>query len=267
MSIGPDRDFELRELLFPMARGPALSILHLTDLHLRAGWTTACERLLALLPELQLQAVCITGDWIEDKFDHRPALPAVRRLAEGLVRLMPGRVVSCLGNHDGDLLASHLVDYGVSVLCNELLTLPHASGAAHFIGLAGVAREDTEVSDLDRLAMQLDLRDADAPRIVLTHYPDAVREVETLRPDLVLAGHTHGGQVCIPRRGWRERGGRAILTHDSLDKSKAQGLCRVDGRWLHIGRGFGCSAFKVRVFCPAEITCVRFFRPVVYSPG
>lgn len=254
LTVGRETGFEVRELVFPAPVVSPVSLLHLTDLHLRADWPDTCEQLLRLLPTLSLDAICVTGDWIEDKFDHRPALPALRRMAERLAAAFPGRVYSCIGNHDGDLLAANLVDAGVTVLLNEHAGLAVRGSAIDFIGLAGVAREDTESADLDRLAGRLGER---STRMVLTHYPDAVHLLGPIAPHLTLAGHTHGGQVCLPRRGWRGRGGRALITHDSLDKSLAQGLHRIDGRWLHIGRGFGCSALRLRAFCPAEVTCVR----------
>jgi predicted MPP superfamily phosphohydrolase len=254
LTLRRERDFEVRELLFPSPVRSAVTLLHLTDLHLRADWPDSCEQLLRLLPTMSLDAVCVTGDWIEDKFDHRPALPALRQMAERLSAAFPGRVYSCVGNHDGDLLAQYLVDAGVTVLLNEQVSLAVRGSTIDLIGLTGVAREDTEDADLERIAGRLG---AGSTRIVLTHYPDVVRRLGPIAPHLTLAGHTHGGQVCLPRRGWRERGGRALITHDSLDKSVAQGLHRIDGRWLHIGRGFGCSALRVRAFCPAEVTCVR----------
>jgi predicted MPP superfamily phosphohydrolase len=251
LCFGRIRDFELREVTMP---GPVgASLLHVTDLHFRDSWHEGYDRLLALTPQLAVDAVCLTGDWVEDKFDHRPAMPTLRRFAERLVTQFPGRVFTCLGNHDGDLLAPHLVDLGVGVLLNEYASL---DGRFTLIGLAGVAREDTDDADLERLARQTE--SASGNRVVLVHYPDAIRRVASLRPHLTLAGHTHGGQVCMPRARWRERGGRALITHDSLDKSHSQGLHCVDGLWLHVGRGFGCSAIEVRAFCPPEVTIVRF---------
>jgi hypothetical protein len=80
----------------------------------------------------------------------------------------------------------------------------------------------------------------------MQHYPDQIRRVEMLHPDLVLAGHTHGGQICLP-------GGIPILKHDSLPVKYCQGLHRWKSSWLHVGRGFGFSSIAVRSFCPPQV--------------
>jgi len=85
------------------------------------------------------------------------------------------------------------------------------------------------------------------PRIVLCHYPDLIRPAAaTIAPDLYLAGHTHGGQICLP-------GERAILSHDSLAKSMCKGAHGYEGTCLIVSRGFGFSTLPLRVFCPAEV--------------
>jgi predicted MPP superfamily phosphohydrolase len=82
---------------------------------------------------------------------------------------------------------------------------------------------------------------------VLCHYPDLIRPAAAkIAPDLYLAGHTHGGQICLP-------GERAILSHDSLPKSMCKGAHDYDGTCLIVSRGFGFSTLPLRVFCPAEV--------------
>ena len=74
-----------------------------------------------------------------------------------------------------------------------------------------------------------------------------------LQPDLYLAGHTHGGQICLPNE-------RAILTHDSLPRTMCKGAHEINGTCLVVGRGFGFTTIPVRAFAPAEVVEVRLYR-------
>jgi predicted MPP superfamily phosphohydrolase len=95
------------------------------------------------------------------------------------------------------------------------------------------------------------------PRIVLAHYPDQVRFVShTAKPDVMLTGHTHGGQICLP-------GGRALMTHDYLPKRMARGSHRFGPTLLIVNRGFGWTKFPVRVFCPAQVIELRLLNAMI----
>jgi hypothetical protein len=221
--------------------GERLRIAHLSDFHLRPGWREAFDRLLLDVRTSEPDLVCVTGDWVEDKFDPKPALPTARRLAEQLARLTPLGAVSCLGNHDGDLLAPYLIDAGIRVLCNQSAELTTRGQTVEVVGLAGVARLDLDERFLDRLepTTRSDFR------IILSHYPDVVLHLEPIRADAILVGHTHGGQVCLP-------GGRAIITHDSLPRRMARGVHATSPGPLIVNRGLGVSGYPIRLFCPPE---------------
>ncbi len=66
---------------------------------------------------------------------------------------------------------------------------------------------------------------------------------------LVLAGHTHGGQWCLP-------GGRPMFTHDTLPRQTSGGMTRMGDTWLHVSRGLGCSKWNLRLWCPPEMTVI-----------
>ncbi|MGN6627388.1 MAG: hypothetical protein ACTHLN_12285, partial [Tepidisphaeraceae bacterium] len=83
-------------------------------------------------------------------------------------------------------------------------------------------------------------------RLVMAHFPQQGLTAKSIDADVVFAGHTHGGQVCLP-------GGRAILSHDPLPKRFAKGVHQFDQTWLCVPRGLGFSAHAVRAFCPAEV--------------
>ncbi len=94
----------------------------------------------------------------------------------------------------------------------------------------------------------------EAVRILFAHRPAAIAQclADGTRPDITLAGHTHGGQVCIPGFG-------PLLTLSPLPRKHASGLSRYDGAALYVSRGVGCEgagAPRMRIFCPPEVTLV-----------
>jgi len=93
---------------------------------------------------------------------------------------------------------------------------------------------------------------AAAARLLLTHNPDLVLELADLGappPDLVLAGHTHGGQVRLPGYG-------AIYTSTKLGRRYDAGLFDFQGIPLYITAGVGTSEVPVRLFDPPEIVLI-----------
>ena len=91
------------------------------------------------------------------------------------------------------------------------------------------------------------------PRIALSHFPDTIKRVDYLEFDLFLAGHTHGGQVCLP-------GGWPLVTHDTLPRKYAKGCHRWGKTWFVINRGIGFSDKEIRVNCPAEVLEITLVR-------
>jgi predicted MPP superfamily phosphohydrolase len=217
-----------------------MRIVHLSDLHLRRRWPEelgeVVERINADPPEL----VLVTGDFVDNKKDHRPALPLVERLVKSL-RPASG-IYAVVGNHDGDLLPPRLIAWGVRVLMNERVETLVRGRRVELIGLAGADRLDLD----ERFVHALPPKHAGVPRIVLCHYPDLLRLVRPISPDLYLAGHTHGGQICLPNE-------RAIFTHDSFPRRMCKGAHDVDGTCLVVSRGFGFTTIPLRVFAPAEV--------------
>ena len=233
--------------LSPMLQ--AVRIVHLSDLHLKRRWPAALEWLLERLREHPPQLLLITGDLVEDLLDHRPALPLVRRFAEGL-RASWG-VFAIAGNHDGDLLGPRLGGWGIEYIDGRYVRLggPEGQAGIELIGLPGVRRSDLDDAFLERIPPRL----PGVPRIVLGHFPDQVHAVRRLEADLMLAGHTHGGQICLP-------GGRAVMSHDSLPKQMARGQHRFGRTLLVVSRGLGTTRLPIRVFCPPQVVEVTLRR-------
>lgn len=217
-----------------------LRLLHLTDLHLRRRWCAEYDELFDRLRADPPAAVLISGDHVEHRFTYGRATETVRRFVTSLTSKLG--TFSILGNHDGDLLGPALVSWGVNVINARIAQLPIADATLELIGIPGVNRKDIQGGFLATVPPRLPA----SARVILSHYPDSIRRLEALHPDVVLAGHTHGGQACLPN-------GTPIITHDSLPRSQSKGVHRIHDSWLVVGRGFGFAGLPFRLFCPAEV--------------
>ncbi len=248
IQIGLLADFAIHEIDLPLATvTPDLlgkRLLHVSDTHFRGEWCDGYDRVIAKINELEVDLICFTGDWLEDKFDHREGIATAQRFARQLTSRFG--LYSCLGNHDGDLVAPLLIDAGVHLLVGESRRIVGGEGAIEIIGLPSVSREDVSTD----LLASFGTPPIGTTRIVLSHFPDHVRRIASIEPHLVLAGHTHGGQWCLP-------GGKPLFTHDGLPSAQSFGLSKHGEAWLHVSRGLGCSKWNLRVNCPPEMTVIR----------
>ena len=217
-----------------------LRILHLSDFHTRDYWPPAYDTLLQRIAADPPDLILFTGDFVEDKHDPVPAVPHVRRLIDGLHARLG--IFGTLGNHDRYHLVPHLHGSKVEFIENARRLIPLKQAGIEVIGVPGVDRRDFDA----RFLRSLPPRAPRTLRVVMSHYPEHIRRTRHLEPDLFLAGHTHGGQVCLP-------GGHPIITHSKLPRRFARGVHHLDGTWLVVNRGLGFSGLPLRVLCPAEV--------------
>ena len=189
-----------------------------------------------LKPDLAL----LTGDFVDND------AAAVLDLAPELARLDARLgIYSILGNHDlwtdADLIKSELGRQGLPVLVNQAVTLAAGRERLVVVGL------DDAWSGHPDLPLALAQSPTDLPVIVMMHEPDLA---DTLaldgRVSLQLSGHSHGGQVRLPRRG------APVLPY--LGTKYDAGLYRVRDMWLYTTRGVGLVGPPVRLNCRPEVT-------------
>ena len=232
----------VRHVSVPMPNWPSpldgLRIAHLTDLHLRK-WNRTLLDARAVLLGIEHDLLAVTGDLC-----HRPdELPAVVDLARRFFAPIYNTygTFAVLGNHDNPQLAD-AADVNLTFLRNECASIRH-NGVT--FAVAGV--EQTEGSPGDLTAALADVT-APTPTMLLAHYPSAVYAVAADRVGLVLAGHTHGGQIRVPLLG-------CVWAHDRIPTRLARGLHGVDGVQLHVSAGIGLSGpIRWRFCCPPELT-------------
>ncbi len=240
----------------------AYTIYQVSDLHTRrmGRRERLVGRMLDALPPADL--VVVTGDLV-----HTPAgIPPFLELARSF-RARDG-VYAIFGNseHKNGIrphqFARTLAAHGIVPLMNAHALL-HRGGAT--LALAGV---DDPTNDKDRLADALAGLPADLCTLLLMHTPDGVAEAVFRGVDLVLSGHTHGGQVALPFFG-------PLYTHSLLGRRMSHGyyagkkLRRIVGirpghTQLYVTRGLGVSGLALRFLTRPELTILTL-RPGV--PG
>jgi predicted MPP superfamily phosphohydrolase len=259
------RRWTLREATLPVLPPGtrALKVLHLSDLHMTPGQRSK-QRWVAGLAALEPDLVVDTGD----NLAHVRAVPAVLAALDPLLSL-PGVFVFGSNDYFGPTFknplryivpAWHKRVHGAHLPWRDLRAALVERGwqdATHTrfpLDVAGVTIAVAGVNDphiqRDRYDLIAGPPPADATlRLGLTHSPEP-RVLDAFAADgydLVLAGHTHGGQLRLPGYG-------AIITNCGLDRSRARG----SSRWgthtrLHVSAGLGTSPYApARLFCPPE---------------
>lgn len=221
------------------------TILHLTDLHAdRSG--EAISAVEDLIHGLDYDICVWTGDYRGETFgDFRPCLERLSRLRETIV----SDVYAVLGNHDSIQMVPDLEAMGVKMLLNE--NVPVSRGDAR-IFLAGV--DDAHFYRVDNLEKASeDIPDA-AYSILLTHTPEIYRQAAHAGFDLLLCGHTHGGQICLP-------GGFPLTLDADLPRRFGKGAWDYARMRGYTSAGAGASIVPARFNCPPEITLHRLIRP------
>jgi predicted MPP superfamily phosphohydrolase len=227
-----------------------LRIAQLSDFHL--GPLVRIEhvrRAVRLANSLEPDVIVVTGDFVS--VARRYVGPAVGATAELSARL---GVFAVLGNHDfwvaPRMIASLLRRAGVVVLRNETAVV-FRDGVT--LNLAGVDDMWARADDLDQALAGVQPGD---PIILLSHNPDLAPDAAPRGVSLLLAGHTHGGQVRLPIVG-------PLVVPSKYGKLWAAGLHRVGSMSLYVNRGVGLIAPPVRFLCPPEVTLLQLRRAPV----
>ena len=218
------------------------TILHLSDLHADMN-QGAMGRLMGLLPQLAYDVCVMTGDFRGRTFGpYEASLAGLRQLRAGLV----GPVYAVLGNHDTIRMTPGLEEMNIRVLLNESDAIERGGERIHLVGI-----DDAHFYRADNLEKATANVLYDEFSILLSHTPEIYRQAAHADINVLLAGHTHGGQICLP--------GRIPITLDSnLPRSMGSGRWTYGKLTGYTSVGAGSSVVPVRFNCPPEITLHRF---------
>ena len=232
----------------PLGRLPpafeGYTLLQLSDLHLDMS-EAHLERLIQSVQGLTHDVCVLTGDFRFRTFGpYAPALKALARLRPHLGRT----VYAVLGNHDTVRMVPGMEALGIGVLMNESVRIERDGSS---LALAGI--DDAHyfrTHNFDKAAAGIGPDDC---AILLSHTPEPYRHAAHADFSLMLSGHTHGGQICLP-------GGMPILTDSDAPRAFARGPWRYHRMTGYTSVGCGVSIVDVRLNCPPEITLHRLRR-------
>ena len=235
-------DVQVRHNLVSSPRLPpefdGYTVLQLSDLHVDIS-PSAMQRLTELLPGLEYDICVLTGDYRGATFGpYQPAIDGLRHMCRHLQRPAYG----VLGNHDTLRMLPALEAMGVRMLLNECVPL-HRGGID--IYLAGV--DDAHFYRMDNLEKTAAPIAPGAFTVLLSHTPEIYRQAAHAGFDLMLCGHTHGGQLCLP-------GGIPLTLDSHLPRRLGAGAWRYYDMAGYTSVGAGSSIVPVRLNCPPEIT-------------
>jgi hypothetical protein len=253
---GGQRRFEHTRVEIPVpglsAGNRGLRIGHLTDLHIGNG--LEAEKLSAVVDRanaLDVDLLVLTGDLFD--FDPSFVVDGARRL--GALRARLG-VFAVLGNHDTYTGTEHVVDAlavhapAIRLLRDEWVALP-VDEPLYLAGIEDPGRgwtvRDLELDALARVGASLP---KDGPTLLLVHRPQAFPQAARLGFPVVLAGHTHGGQLALPTPDGHVNLARVMTGY-------TRGLYQMNGSTLYVNRGVGVAGPAMRFNCRREIATIE----------
>ncbi|MBI2252591.1 MAG: metallophosphoesterase [Armatimonadetes bacterium] len=224
-----------------------IKIIHISDLHLGAflkeKWI---KEVIHKINQLQADFIFITGDLM----DRRKQVEIDRYISIlGLLRAKSG-IYAVLGNHDQSKeikeLLNSLEKIKIKVLINESEKI--SLNGFHF-WILGV--NDPYIGR-DNLKLALEGIPEDNFKLLLSHSPDILRRIESKKINLILAGHTHGGQVRLPFF-------KTLIPFSTYKEINyySSGLFKIKDSWIYVNRGLGMDNLPFRFLSSPEITVLK----------
>lgn len=222
-----------------------IKIAHLTDLHSKKFGKKE-EKILKILAQLNPDFIFITGDIIDwETYDFE----SCQRFWKALSKDYQGRIFGVYGNHEHRnrnfrKLNDFFRESQIEILNNESRKLIKKGD---FIYLIGVDDPHLGYDDLEKAMEKVK---EDAPRILLAHSPEIFRKVKDKNIDLVLVGHTHGGQINLPILG-------NLILPLKYDKKYKRGLFFENSTYMYVNRGIGETFLPIRINSFPEIILIK----------
>lgn len=220
------------------ARFDNFTILHISDMHVDMS-EGAMKCLTELLADLNYDVCVLTGDFRGATFGPFDAT------LEGLSRIrshLKGPIFAVLGNHDTIRMVPGIEEMGIRLLLNEVEVLERRDERIYLAGI-----DDAHFYRVDNIEKAGSEIPPGAFSILLSHTPEIYRQAAHAGFDLLLSGHTHGGQICLP--------GSIPITLDSvLPRRLGAGPWKYGSMAGYTSVGVGSCIVAVRINCPPEIT-------------
>ncbi|GIO21515.1 metallophosphoesterase [Oceanobacillus sp. J11TS1] len=240
--------FKINREIFQSAKleeGTELNIVQITDVHSRV-FGSENEKVIQKVKELDTDMIVLTGDLIDRKTND---LEDAFHLVEELVQVNPDTYY-VTGNHEQEnpkkeAFLAGLEDRGVTILSNENTQFEKNGQRYNIVGIDDVSTGHEDMSSA------FSDKDTEAYTILLSHAPLVVQKYPDVDADLVLSGHTHGGQIRLPFIG------ALIAPDDGLFPELQKGIYPLgDERYLYIDSGLGTTAMPVRFLNQSQISLI-----------
>jgi predicted MPP superfamily phosphohydrolase len=220
-------------------------ILNLTDIHL-GQWINPeyLDDLIDYVNTLNVDLVTLTGDYFSYNLEDYD-----RSLESSLKKLkVDGGKFGVLGNHDhwmdAEKIRKIFKNSGIIDLSNDVVTLKRGDDR---LNLCGVDSCTVCADNLDRVIAKMEKSN---PSILLAHEPDfALESSQTGLFDLQISGHSHGGQLIIPKFETTPFRGPNSTKYPV-------GVYKIGDMTQYTSKGLGTNSFRIRINCKPEITII-----------
>lgn len=220
------------------------TLLQISDFHADMN-EGAMRRLEEILPDLSYDLCVFTGDYRGATFGLFDA--ALARMRPVLAHIK-SPIYGVLGNHDTIRMVPDLEAMGVRLLLNEFVSIARPGAEIYLAGI-----DDAHYFRVDNIEKAASEIPHQAFSILLSHTPEIYRQAAHAGFDLLLSGHTHGGQICLP--------GSVPITLDSvLPRKFGAGAWTYHEMAGYTSAGVGSSIVTVRINCLPEITLHHLWR-------
>ena len=214
------------------------TILHISDLHVDLS-EGAIKHLLQIVDALRFDVCVLTGDYRGQTYG--PFETAMEGVAKLRAKIKTP-TYAVLGNHDSVQMVPRLEAMDIRVLLNECETLTRGDQRIHLAGI-----DDAHFYRADDIARAVSNIPKGDFAILLSHTPEVYRQAAEAGFALMLSGHTHGGQLCLP-------GSIPIKLEAVLPRRMGAGAWKYRGMSGYTSVGVGTSILPVRLNCPPEVT-------------
>ena len=245
-------EISIEQVTIPIPRLPdafhGLRIVQISDLHY-ANYTEPffIKRVVEHVNRLSGDVVVFTGDYVSaGLWQYEDIVRFANNCAEMLSQVTCPVRYAVLGNHDyavnPSMVTDALTTHNIPVLTNRSVSLERDGKRLWF---AGTGDAISRHCDLDQAIPAASRKDGE-PVVLLTHEPDILKYVAPFGVDLMLSGHTHGGQIRFPFL--------PPLFVPNLGAEYVEGHFYMGNTHLYVNRGIGAVNLPFRFNCPPEIT-------------
>ncbi len=249
MMIGKS-DHEVIDVVFPVKNlSPELNrftIAMVSDIHSGINMSKKeMDEYVTVINSLSCDLILVTGDFVNNQ------TAEVYPFAEAFSNLRaPHGVYGVMGNHDyfapqPDIVAKEVDGCGIKLLLNDKTIIQKNGSSLYLIGVDDVGNPKRAAAAMDIAIGSAPLK---IPKLMMIHRPYFLEQVAERNIDLVLSGHTHGGQVVLGKFG------DTTIAPASFASRYVWGKYRIGDTHMYVNRGIGTVGLPIRINCAPEIT-------------